>query len=651
MIALRKLFQVFGRGTLEFLHPENRKILAYIRDYKHEDGSSETVLCVANLSRFAQPVALDMEKFAGRQPVEMLGYVSFPAVTDKPYPLTLAPYSFLWLELQPAPPPIEAPIEPVVPTTPALPPTAPADIATWMTGERLESIESFLPAYIAQQRWFGDKSRGIRSARVASWSSIGKAAAVLAMVEITFDDDTTDIYQMPLAMLPAIEAAGVVEHSPNAAIATLDQAQPATVLIDASASPTFQSALLQSIIAEDKNAPESGPVAATRSATLDPKLLNDLPSRVGSAEQSNTSILYNETAILKLFRRVHTGENPEVEIGRFLTDVAHFQHTPGYLGDLHLASDGTTLAFLQAFAPNEGDGWAWTLDELGRFYEGVATCPAPPVPSPLLSMDAVPPAKEILEHAAIYLDAAQLLGRRTAELHLGLATPTDNPAFSMEPFSDEDLARDRERIHWQATTALDALESAMPQLPPETGALATSLLQLRDRIFATIDAFSGEAQTFGSRIRIHGDYHLGQLLRSRNDFLIVDFEGEPSRSLEERRHKQTPLRDAAGMLRSFSYAARTALDRILHLHPESAASLSAWADVWESSAGNMFLQAYLETAVSMPNLIPHPAQREPMLRALLLEKALYELLYELNNRPAWLAIPLHGLLNLLDTRI
>ncbi len=651
MIALRKLFQVFGRGTLEFLRPDNRKILAYIRDYEREDGSSEIVLCVANLSRFAQPVALDLAKFDGRQPVEMLGYVSFPAVTDKPYPLTLAPYSFLWLELQPAAPPIEAPIEPVVSATPALPPAAPADITSWMTGEHLRSIESLLPAYIAQQRWFGDKSREIRSVRVASWSSIGKGAGVLAVVEITFDGDTTGLYQLPLATLPAAEASGIAEHSPNAIIATLDQTPPATMLIDASASPAFQSALLQTIIEEVGTATDSGPVAATRSSLLDPKLLIDLPSRIGSAEQSNTSIQYNETAILKLFRRLSMGENPEVEIGHFLTDVAHFPHTPAYLGDLHLASDGTTLAFLQSFAPNEGDGWAWTLEELSRFYEEVANCPAPPDSTPRLSMDAAPPDKEIVEHAALYLDAAKLLGHRTAELHLALATPTGDPAFSMEPYREENLVGDRERIHWQATTALDALEAAMPLLPSETASLAASVLQLHNRIFAAIDALHGDAQAFGSRIRIHGDYHMGQLLRSRNDFLIVDFEGEPSRPLEERRRKQTPLRDVAGMLRSFSYGARTALDRVRHLHPENSASLSAWSDSWESAAGKSFLRAYLETAVSMPTLIPEPEQREPMLRALLLEKALYELLYELNNRPAWLAIPLHGLLNLLDISI
>jgi maltose alpha-D-glucosyltransferase/alpha-amylase len=650
MIALRKLFQVFGRGTLEFLHPENRKILAYIRDHEREDGSSETVLCVANLSRFAQPVALDLANFAGRQPVEMLGYVSFPAVTDKPYPLTLAPYSFLWLELQPAAPLMEAPIEPVVQTISASAPATQADIASWLTGVHLQSIECLLPAYIAKQRWFGSKSLGIRSARVVSWSVVGEAAGVLALTEVTLEDDTTGLYQLPLATLPAADAASIVEHSPSAVIATLDVASPATWLIDASASPAFQTAILQRIIVE-REASESEAVVATHSAVLNPKLLTDLPSRVGSAEQSNTSILYNDTAILKLFRRVRSGENPEVEIGRFLTDVAHFTHTPAYLGDLHLASDGTTLAFLQAFAPNEGDGWVWTLDELGRFYEQVVSCPPPPAAADLLSMDAAPAGKEILEQAALYLDAAQLLGHRTAELHLALATATDNSAFSVEPYGEEDLISERERIRWQATTSLDALQAAMPQLTAETASLAAALLQARNRIFATIDALGGDARAFGSRIRIHGDYHLGQLLRSKNDFLIVDFEGEPSRSLEERRRKQTPLRDVAGMLRSFSYAARTALVRIVQLHPENATPLTAWADAWESAAVGAFLRGYLEAAATQPNLIPQPDQREPMLRLLLLEKALYELLYELNNRPAWLAIPLHGLLNLLDIRI
>jgi maltose alpha-D-glucosyltransferase/alpha-amylase len=656
MIALRKLFQVFGRGTLEFLHPENRKVLAYIRDYDRNDnkdhsaderdagGSSETVLCAANLSRFAQPVALDLSKFAGRQPVEMLGYVPFPPISEKPgdlYPLTLAPYSFLWLELQPAPakPIVNASDAEPIQSTPT---TTPMDLTTLL--QQPDLLES-LPPWIAKQRWFGNKSRTIRSVKIAASTTLqlttqltqdpqlnrhpGSTAA-LTLIELTYEDGSSDQYQLPLAIITEDQAATMREQRPNAILTTLT---PQATLVDATALPAFQSALLQLII----NASADPNLTATRSAALDPSVLINLPSHLSSAEQSNTSILYDETAILKLFRHVRPGENPDVEVARFLTEVAHFPNIPAYLGDLATgdATGVTTLAFLQAFASNQGDGWAWTLDELGRFYESVA--------------DAAP-STDIRPHAGPYLEAATLLGRRTAELHLALGTESVNAAFTPEPYDQQSLAEERERIDAQATAALNALQTALQsttELPAETKSLAEQLLAQRQPLLDRIQSIAGEPELFGQRIRIHGDYHLGQLLRSHDDFLIVDFEGEPARTLEERRRKQSPLRDVAGMLRSFSYAARTGLAQHLQRNPSHADALTRWAAVWETAVSTAFLRGYNEAFAARPELLPQAVQTETLLTALLLEKATYELLYELNNRPTWLAIPLQGILALL----
>ena len=647
MIALRKIFQVFGRGTQEFLHPDNRKVLAYIREYKETTpegdeipyGHSETVLCVANLSRFAQPVALDLSKFVGRQPVEMLGYVPFPIITETPYAITLAPYSFFWLELQPGPatptPSIsltpdaiigtEAPIEPAISTEAKTEP--PADITNLLEANQAQ-ITAILPTYIAKQRWFGGKSRTIRSTRITTTLPIDPTS-LIAIIEITYDDATTDLYQLPLAIATEAEAATLQTSTPKSIILTFDNK---TTLFDASASTTFQTALLNHIIDPTNTTPN---LSATRSSALDPARLADVPSRLASAEQSNTSILYDDLAILKLFRRVSAGENPDVEIARFLTDVAHFDHIPAYLGDLHLTSDNTTLAFLQTFSPNLGDGWAWTLNDLDRFYTEVATLPTP-------SSD------EINQHASDYLAAAALLGQRTAELHLALATPTNDPVFTPEPTTAKDLASDRQRIHQQVTTALDALQSALKSnttLPPETTALANELLSHRDDLIARINTLTGEPTRFGQRIRIHGDYHLGQVLCTQTkshphpDFLIIDFEGEPARPLAERRQKQCPLRDVAGMLRSFSYAAHSAIQTAAARTPTN---LEAWASIWESATAAAFLDHYRSTITTNPALVPQYS--ETILQALLLEKASYELLYELNNRPTWLIIPLKGLL-------
>jgi maltose alpha-D-glucosyltransferase/alpha-amylase len=425
------------------------------------------------------------------------------------------------------------------------------------------------------------------------------------------------------------------------------------VLFDATADEGFRSALLR-MIAQSDAAPTGGEEPAlvgvhARDANVQPLL--ESSSKVGSAEQSNTSLIFDELAILKLFRKLGAGENPEVEMTRFLTETAHFQHIPAYLGDLHRASDRATIAFLQAFASNEGDGWAWTLEELARYYESVAGSPAPSSvgePASLGSTHEILP--EAREHAGLYLVAAYLLGRRTAELHLALATETNNVAFQVEPFAREDLATERERIEQQVTSALAALERTLAtseqDLSQEAVKQAQELLAQRESVKQRLAELSGDPVQFGQRIRIHGDLHLGQLLRARTDFLFVDFEGEPARSLEDRRRKQSPLRDVAGMLRSFSYAAQAALGRHIQRRPEHSSTLEPWATLWERSVSGEFLRGYRDTMGGSP-LLASAEKAEVFLRALLLEKACYELAYELNNRPTWLYIPLAGVRELL----
>jgi maltose alpha-D-glucosyltransferase/alpha-amylase len=659
MIALRKLFQVFGRGTLEFLHPENRKVLAYIRDYQSPDGlQSETILCVANLSRFAQPVALDIARFVGRQPVEMLGYVSFPEIGTQPYPLTLAPYSFLWLEIQPA---LRA-AEPVIVETKVAAADLKVAAAASFTADGILQpdaqafLQQVLPGYIEQQRWFGGKSRTIGSVRVMWSTRVTSSSAALTAIEVAYKNEpstTAEVYQIPLAVASGAQADDLRVNSPRAVIASLDNNQKGPVLFDATADEDFRKALLRMVAESHETAAkgEEPALLGTQARELDVQSMLETNSKVGSAEQSNTSLIFDELAILKLFRRLTPGENPEVEVTRFLTDVAHFEHIPAYLGDLHRASDRGTVAFLQAFARNEGDGWAWTLGELARYYESVVGCAAPSsVGEPAtfgVTYEALP---ETREHAGLYLDAAHLLGRRTAELHLALAAQTNNVAFQAEPFTREDLATERERIEQQVTSALAALERTLAvfeqELPQETVKQAQEVLARRGGVKERLAELSGDPMQFGQRIRIHGDLHLGQLLRAGTDFLFVDFEGEPARSLEDRRRKQSPLRDVAGMLRSFGYAAQAALGRHIQRRPDHSSTVEPWATLWERSASGEFLRGYRETMGDNPLLAS--AEKAPaLLRALLLEKACYELAYELNNRPTWLHIPLAGVRELL----
>jgi maltose alpha-D-glucosyltransferase/alpha-amylase len=760
MIALRKLFRVFGRGTQEFLAPENRKVLAYLRHYDPDSPSTsdtapasagaslytETVLCVANLSRFAQPVSLDLSRFAGMVPVEMLGYVSFPQITDQPYALSLAPYSFLWLELQPAPPVPEAP------TVKAE--AAPLSLITgsWhelLAGPGLALIQELLPAYLLRQRWFGAKSRTISSVRILDWVELPAPAfsqtegvisteasqrdaewrdpricsevpptlpAAIVFIQITYAEGDPDTYQLPVALTTGPESDAVRTNAPASILASFTTADGPAILHDATAREDVRQSLLTLIEtnttltattptpppAKDRTvilseggaaAAVEGPATPSSPATTAQDLsptepaaptltahkssvfdsargTGPLSARTGSAEQSNTSILYGQKLILKLFRRLQPGENPDTEIGRFLTEVAHFPRIAPFAGEIvgqpasrtsnleprtsNLATPPTTLAMLQGFVENEGDGWQFTLDELARYYQDVVASPMPMdtgnPPTFLDQPGSEPIPADAREHAGLSLDAAALLGRRTAELHLALATPSRNPAFTPEPFTPELLAADVTRIRAQITRTLEALKRAFNTLP-DSDALTTDsaalLLSRRAELFSRALAIAEiPPDQAGQRIRIHGDYHLGQLLRARGDFVILDFEGEPARPLAERRAKQSPLKDLAGMLRSFSYAAYAALDHFTQRHPNTAKTLEPWAQLWQNAVSTQFLTAWRTTVASNLHLTPQPPQAHRLLNAYLLEKALYELLYELNNRPAWVRIPLAGILAL-----
>jgi maltose alpha-D-glucosyltransferase/alpha-amylase len=711
MIALRKLFQVFGRGTLRFLHPENRKILAYIRDLAREDGTHETVLCVANLSRFAQPVDLDLKDFAGAQPVEMLGYVSFPPITAQPYVLSVAPYSFLWFELQPA-------AAGSAPTPEASTNLEAAEVdeetsqialalqtegwSALTLGPGLALLQSRLPAWLARQRWFGAKTRPIQQIRIANFVTLPSRSAqpkqqatALFFVEITYSQGEPDTYQFPLALSSGGDLETITASAPNSIIATLFTSGGPVVLHDAAVREDFRQALL-TLIEEHSTLPANRPgdeaqtlEGSTTSAFPEARGTGILPSRISSAEQSNSNVLYDQRMILKLFRRLEPGQNPDVEIGRFLTEVANFPRIAPFLGQINLnkarvpdsllsgeakgpilrqgisessatsdstTPNSTTTAMLQQLIPNQGDGWQWTLDDLSRFYESVAGCPPPPSsrPATLLTDGQIP--KEADEKAGLYLAAAALLGRRTAELHLALATPTDDPAFAAEPFTPKDLSLDANRIDTQIHRTLDALRAGMATLGTDgvqalTADDAATLLSRRIELFARAHAITKqtgtEPETSGKRIRIHGDYHLGQVLRAHGDFVLLDFEGEPARTLAERRRKQSPLKDVAGMLRSFSYAAYTGLDQYVQRHPDALRALDPWARLWQNAVCTAFLNAYKQTIAADPSLLPEATQAQALLDAYLLEKALYELLYELNNRPTWVRIPLTGILSIL----
>ena len=634
MIALRKLFRVFGRGTLEFLSPANRKVLAYLRRYE-----GEQVLCVANLSRFAQPVDLDLSQLDGMTPVEMLGYVEFPPIDKRPYRLSLAPYGFLWLELhakqeEAASSSVEAEHAPLAVTG------SWESILEDVGRHRLETV--LFPEYLPKQRWFGAKSRHIQATRILDWAALEGSKGACALVEVQYENGDPDTYFLPLMMAFGPDANPLRESAPNSVIATLASYENGSgILYDGVFSDDVCTAFLTLIgnarslttRKETIRGAPSGAIAAE----------SPLQVRRSSAEQSNTSISFGDRWIMKLYRRVLAGPNPDVEIGKYLTGQMHFDHVPPFAGSIEYSTEGSetaTVAMLQGFVPNEGDGWKWHLEELERYYENSAPIPFPD------GGDGEGWEQLARDHAGISLDSAATLGRRTAELHMALATPTTDAAFAPEPLVPNDFQNLLADLRQQASRAFDALRDSLAKLPEETVELAGLVLARRRQILDRF-RFTGAENLNAQRTRVHGDYHLGQVLRVRTDYVIIDFEGEPARPLAERRTKQSPLKDVAGMLRSFGYAANVSLMNYTARRPDDLSRIEPWSRLWERAAVAEFLRAYREAAQNVTFLPSDAGAFRKLLDAYILDKALYELLYELNNRPTWVRIPLVGILSLL----
>jgi maltose alpha-D-glucosyltransferase/alpha-amylase len=529
---------------------------------------------------------------------------------------------------------------------------------------RLETVE--LPEYLPKQRWFAGKSRGIKSIRIADWIPLNvplntpsdASKSALALVEVEFDTGPPDIYFLPLAMSFGDAENELQRTAPKAIIAPVLSQRGAGLLYDG-AFDDQTCALLFSLIenASRINARHGCLRGIRGKAFLDLMVPAEttLQVRRSSAEQSNTSILFGDRFILKLFRRQEPGLNPDAEIGQYLTEKTNFDRIPPFAGSIEVdglaAIDGklASLAMLQGLVANEGDGWKWTLEELDRYYETCAPLPFPEnlsgeLQGPLELADN-PPTQVARDHLGLYLEAGATLGRRTAELHLALAAPTDDPAFAPEALTDVNLQAQLAGIRQHASSVLDLLKERLSHLPDEAVELAASVLSRRHQILDHFGSLNGDFQRT-KRIRIHGDYHLGQVLRAKTDFVILDFEGEPARSLAVRRSKQCPLKDVAGMLRSFGYAAYAGLMNYTARHPEDVTRLEPWAQLWERSAAAQFLHAYREAAQGADFMPPRDVDFRKLLNVFLLDKALYEVLYELNSRPAWVRIPLMGIMSL-----
>jgi trehalose synthase/trehalose synthase-fused probable maltokinase len=630
VIAMRKNHKAFSRGTLEFLYPDNPKVLTFLR--RHED---ETILVVVNLSRFAQPVELDLAPFAGCLPVEVFSRNRFPHIKKSAYPLTLGPHGHYWFVVQ----------SPGVTRvrkrgrTPQLA-SVPEFSALFTDPPRRELEQKILPEYLLGCRWFGSKARTIRDLRILDRPSISGAAGAgrHLLIEVNYTEGPGEVYALPLQISRDEAARRISREHQQAVIAEFRESN--AILHDAVFDSGYRAELYQGIREQRKTPAAYGQLVG--SATADFAKAPDLSanSQVMSAEQTNSSVLFAGEYFLKIFRKLEEGINPDVEITRFLTERAKFPNVPAFAGMLEYRSgkNQTILSLIQAAIANEGDAWELTLDSIGSYYERVLSRKAN-------LANTVSPAQIEELIGGIYPDKARLLGQRTGELHRALASDAEDPAFAPEPFNAMAQRSVVQSMRASLRRAFETLRKRLECLPESFRAEAEEVLGTEKQILAQERRLL-EQRSAAHKIRIHGDFHLGQALYTGRDFVFLDFEGEPARPLGERKLKRSALRDVAGMMRSFQYAAYSALWQPAMRH-EDVPFLEKWADIWYRQISSTFLQSYLTAAADSLFIPRSEADLGIALEAYLLDKAVYEVGYELNHRPDWVVIPIRGIKHIL----
>ena len=620
LIAVRKSSKVFSRGSLSFIRPTNRSVLVYVRQYE-----DEVLVCVANLSRSAQAAEIDLSPWRGRRPLELLGRTSFPVIGENSYLVTLAPYGFFWLQLcelseTAAAVPIAPEFETLVVTS---------GWKSLMQGRSRTVLErDVLPAFLASRRWFAERGNKSIATRIAGSLPLPPSEAELGMALIEAGGRARPAtYLLPLAIRwTRLERE---RHSPVALAAVRRGAREGT-LLDAAADASFIGFILDQLRRPQVLEWEgrriefrsTGELADDVAAALD-----DI--RAVDTEQSNTTALVGNRYVVKLFRRIEPGINPEIELGRYLTETVQFPNTPALLGTAELEENGSraAVAVVHRFVENQGDAWTVTNAYLDRFVEEQR----------LLTAEAAGHSDE----QAAYLHRVEHVGQRVAELQLALAGREDVVDFAPEPISAADIQRWTESLLERAVHTLDHLARRRSDLPDTARQLVEKVLSARESLASLLHELLPDTLD-AVKIRHHGDFHLGQMLIVKDDVFIIDFEGEPRRSIEDRRRKAPAARDVAGLIRSIDYSATGALERALKSAPDDEGKIARALEGWRVSAVAAFFAGYRRSLTDLRLWPQSPRAADRLLDFFLLEKAFYEIEYELAHRPDWLRVPLAG---------
>lgn len=640
LLAVRKQQKAFGRGTLKMLSPSNRRILAYVREFTGTDGKSETILCVANVSRAAQAAELDLSAYVDQVPVEMLGGSAFPPIGQLPFLLTLPPYGFYWFLLAAKD---QMPSWHVQPAQP-LP-----EFTTVVLKKRMEELlespsrdtlqDAILAQYLPKRRWFAGKEAGVDKVRIAYGVRFGAATSPVLLSEIEVDSGgQTTRYQLPFGLIGEDQLTSALPQ--QLALARVRRGRQVGLITDGFVLESFIRAVLAGFTNGTRLASSEGELqfeATEQLAALN--LGEEAEVRYLSAEQSNSSVVVGGSLVLKLIRRVNGGIHPELEMSAYLTSANYPNISPllGWLSRVDHAGEPHLLMIAQGYLSNQGDAWDWTQNTLERAIRDEME-PHQKAPEPHA---------DALQELAAF---AALLGQRLGEMHQVLAAPTRDPAFQPRVSNARDAQAWGKQVSAQLKHAFDLLEQHRGELDAQSQALVDDLGKQRKGLLRQVTELARQA-VGGLLIRVHGDLHLGQVLVVQGDAYLIDFEGEPARPLQERRGKHSPYKDVSGVLRSFDYAAAMVLRSASGVHVSALASQARQrvARQYLHQARHAFVEAYGLATASLPHAWEHAEGERAALALFSLEKAAYEILYEAENRPSWLAVPLHGLHGLVST--
>ncbi|MBU1109913.1 MAG: maltose alpha-D-glucosyltransferase [Candidatus Riflebacteria bacterium] len=648
IISVRSHCRAFGEGNIEFIKPANRCILAYLRS--HGDTN---ILCVANLSRSAQPVQIELARFKGHTPIEMLGKHAFPTISEEPYQLSLAGYGFYWFELSPkaAGPAWQKPDTSTMPELSVivfrsigenklLP-----DLQRLLSDKRREKLlQEVTQQYCTRKRWFAGKGKEFTQIETELAEPVNLPGCPNLLIHVFsahFDDRTQQNYFFPYQLIweTRTDAGKIL---PGWVFGKTRQQNEVGYIVDAMGSDEFCRATVRCMKQNRKIKLPAATLHFYGNDLLDSFMDENFEVRRPIIEQSHTSVFFAEQFIFKVYRNIQRGPSPELEMGKYLTG-ADFKNIARVAGSIELEHDDgsiTVLGILQEYIDNQSDCWNFTLNYLERFLE---TC--------LIETPGTLPGETSEAEGAheLYLSKMQTLGQRIGKMHGILAANSEDSDFNPEVISVEDWQLLTGGIENTLITTLEQLsariESFSQEMQPVLQKITAHPDQVVKKLRSLIPQEAGLLKT-----RHHGDLHLGQILLAANDFVIIDFEGEPARPLSERIAKHCPLRDVAGVVRSFSYAAETARRKVREEKPEALGIMTVYTREWEKAARSRFLLGYREATTNCPAV---PADEElfgQILSLLCLEKALYEFSYELNNRPDWLEIPVCGLIDCLDQR-